>query len=68
MQFLFICKIKPLLFLNVIVYSEFQRVNVTQVLQTDRIGPVPELSQFSAACMGFWPLFWLGFFKYSYVK
>lgn len=62
MQFEFICKIKPLLFVSVNVYSEFQCINVTEFLQTDRIGPVPELSLFNAACLGFWPLCWLGFF------
>lgn len=44
MQFAFICKIKPVLFVSVTIYSEFQCVSVTEFLQTDRIGPVPELS------------------------
>lgn len=68
MQFEFICKIKPVLFVNVTVCSEFQCINTREFLQTDRIGSVPKSSLFCAACMGFWPLCWLGIFKYSYVK
>lgn len=68
MQFEFICKIKPVLFVNVTVCSEFQCINTREFLQTDWIGSVPKSSLFCAACMGFWPLCWLGIFKYSYVK
>lgn len=66
MQFEVFCKIKPVLFLSVIIYNEFQCINVlTEFLQT---GPITELSLFSTGCVFFLPLYWLGFFKYSYVK
>lgn len=69
MQFEFICKIKLVLFTSVIIYNEFQCINVlVEFLQTDRTGPVTELSLFSTGCMVFLPLSWVGVFKYSYVK
>lgn len=53
MQFEFICKIKPVLFISVIICNEFQCMNVlTEFLQSDRTGPVTELSLFSTGCMG----------------
>lgn len=54
MQFEFICKIKLVLFTSVIIYNEFQCINVlVEFLQTDRTGPVTELSLFSTGCMVF---------------